>query len=173
MQAIDTPSAGQASGEPGQSAPPPPLSAVPARCLRCAADLSRLIPFGRYCPHCGLDTFSSPPAALRDIAAGEPARFSIHGRLGWVHLVELAGAVPRPESLPRASDLSPANASQVVNGYANALYGLGRRYETGPQPGRNPREATRCYLKSARLGNVMAFARLASRWLESNDAPEP
>jgi TPR repeat protein len=52
--------------------------------------------------------------------------------------------------------------SAVVQGYGNALYRMGRRYESGDGAASNPREALRCFSKSARLGNFWAMARLAS-----------
>lgn len=90
----------------------------------------------------------------------------------WRHLAELSladDAVPQP---PPGVPAFPGaeSSSQIVRGYANALYSLGRRYEIDAGPGRNRREALRCYLKAARLGNIMAFARLASRWLEGHGA---
>lgn len=142
--------------------------ASPARCLRCAADLSQLPDRGRYCPQCGLDSYSSAPAAIVMRAAESlPAReFDF---LGWGHLAELArpglGAVcPPMVALPNSS-------SQMLRGYANALYNLGRRYEVSLAQ-RNPREAIRCYFKAARLGNLMAYARLATRWIERCDQAE-
>jgi TPR repeat protein len=63
---------------------------------------------------------------------------------------------------------SPESSSEILRGYANALYNLGRRYEIAAA-NRNPREAVRCYLKAARLGNLMAFARLATRWIDHWD----
>jgi TPR repeat protein len=51
--------------------------------------------------------------------------------------------------------------SLILLGYANAMYRLGYRYETGLGNNRNPDEAVRCYFKSAKLGNAAALARLA------------
>lgn len=142
-----------------------PSSAAPARCLRCAADLSRLPEEGRYCPRCGLDTFSSPPAALQ----ARLAESSVPGEsdtLGWKHLGELT--IYSKSTIPPTIAPSPESSSQIVRGYASALYKLGRRYEVSAGT-RNPREAIRCYLKAARLGNMMAFARLATRWIDRCD----
>jgi TPR repeat protein len=141
------------------------VSAPSARCLRCAADLSRMPEEGRYCPRCGLDSYSSPPAAILSRAA-ESRLAGQSDELGWGHLAELAvssSTVVPPTVIP-----SPNTSSQILRGYANALYKLGRRYEVGGWT-RNPREAIRCYLKAARLGNMMAFARLATRWIERCD----
>jgi TPR repeat protein len=91
--------------------------------------------------------------------------------LGWKHLTELTVFSNAP--IPPTVAPSPESSSQIVRGYASALYKLGRRYEVAV--GRhNPREAIRCYLKAARLGNMMAFARLATRWIDRCDhAGEP
>lgn len=148
----------------------PSRSAIPARCLRCAADLSRLAESGRYCPQCGLDTYGSPPAALF-ARARESTLLTTTPEAEWHHLSDLlldGDAVPAPPLLTAIP--SPESSSQILRGYANAMYGLGRRYETGAGPARNRREAFRCYLKSARLGNVLAFARLANRWLQAHDS---
>jgi TPR repeat protein len=86
--------------------------------------------------------------------------------LGWAHLAELT--IGEPAVAPPTVIPSPASSSEILRGYANALYKLGRRYEVALGY-RNPREAIRCYLKAARLGNMMAFARLATRWIERCD----
>lgn len=141
------------------------VSAPSARCLRCSEDLSRMPAEGRYCPRCGLDSYSSPPAAILSRAA-ESRLAGRTDELGWSHLADLsvssAGVLP-PTVIP-----SPDSSSEILRGYANALYKLGRRYEIGGWT-RNTREAVRCYVKAARLGNMMAFARLATRWIERSD----
>jgi TPR repeat protein len=112
-----------------------------------------------------LDTFSSPPAALQArLAESSVPRAS--DPLGWEHLGELA-IVSKP-AIPPTIAPTPESSSQIVRGYASALYKLGRRYEVAAGS-RNPREAIRCYLKAARLGNMMAFARLATRWIDRCD----
>jgi len=60
-------------------------------------------------------------------------------------------------------DTTPAGRGRtaILIGYANALYHLGWRYECGSGTPRNMPEATRCYKKSARLGNLDAIVRLA------------
>lgn len=83
--------------------------------------------------------------------------------MGWGHLAELTSDAPT--AVPPLVIPSSNATSQILRGYANALYKLGRRYEI-VLGHRNPREAVRCYLKAARLGNMMAFARLATRWVE-------
>jgi TPR repeat protein len=144
---------------------------MPARCLRCAADLSRLCEAGRYCPRCGLDTYSSPPAALFERARESALPAAPFAEAEWGHLAELSPADgPIPPPMPMDALPTPETSSEILRGYSNALYRLGRRYELGGGPARNRREAFRCYLKAARLGNFMAFARLASRWLEGHDA---
>lgn len=59
--------------------------------------------------------------------------------------------------------------SLVISGYANALYHLGARYELGRGAFRNIDEATRCYMKAAKLGNLGARARLH----QSDDSVDP
>jgi len=78
----------------------------------------------------------------------------------WLHAVglsHLAGMVPGATT--ESSPVSP-----IVEGYANAMYKLGRRYESDGALG-NRREALRCYCKSARLGNARALAHLAACWM--------
>jgi len=142
----------QAQGDANAVAP------VQARCLRCDHDLTRLPESARFCPRCGLDMLGSPPATFLPYQPIQNPRLS--GLLGgWEHLFHLfhasgqAGVTQAP---------SPDATSVVVKGYGNALYRLGRRYEFGPGAISNPREALRCYSKSARLGNFWAMARLAS-----------
>ena len=65
----------------------------------------------------------------------------------------------------RIRTATPLGPSLILEGYANALYKLGRRYETALGAAHNPREAERCYHKAARLGNFWALARLAARWI--------
>jgi TPR repeat protein len=112
-----------------------------------------------------LDTFSSPPAALQARLA-ESSTPLASDPLGWKHLGELA--IFSKPAIPPTIAPSPESSSQIVRGYASALYKLGRRYEVVAGT-RNPREAIRCYLKAARLGNMMAFARLATRWIDRCD----
>ena len=131
---------------------------VQARCLRCDHDLTRLPEAARFCPRCGLDMLGSPPATFLPYQPNQNPRLA--GLLGgWEHLFHIfhasgqSGVTQSP---------SPQATSVVVKGYGNALYRLGRRYELGPGAISNPREALRCYSKSARLGNFWAMARLAS-----------
>src|SRR5207248_4311348 len=69
-----------------------------------------------------------------------------------------------------SGDEDQRSRSLILLGYANAMYNLGSRYEWGRGPARNPREALRCYVKSARLGNPRALFRLAPR---EPHAPQP
>ena len=76
---------------------------------------------------------------------------------GWQHLRKLVTQAPLPVS---GAMIASEPGSQILTGYANALYNLGRRYESGVGISSNLREAWRCYSKAARLGNFWAFARL-------------
>jgi TPR repeat protein len=60
-----------------------------------------------------------------------------------------------------ASMGSMKGRTSILIGYANAMYQLGWRYERGTGTPKNLPEATRCYTKSARLGNLDAMVRLA------------
>ena len=144
------------------------MQAAPARCLRCGVDLSRLPDAARYCPRCGLDTHASPPAALlRDGSADQDRLADLLG--GWKHLTEFHRSAEVPEPPINFCRRSEGATSEILEGYANAMYNLGRRYESGRGTGSNPREALRCYCKSARLGNLWALARLAAHWMASRD----
>ena len=78
-----------------------------------------------------------------------------------VHLVAGPAAVPpQPNQPVPAVDTVPA--SRIISGYANALFRLGAYYENSLSS-RNSNEAIRCYLKSARLGNLEALSRLAPK----------
>jgi len=153
---------------PESSAGPAAVVVAAARCLRCGADLSRLPEEGRYCPRCGLDTHASPPGVLLFGATAEQQRLSdMLG--GWQHLTQFrnAGDIAAPPVPPPQAPT--AASSEILEGYANALYSLGRRYERGEGTSSNPREAMRCYCKSARLGNLWAMARLAAHWMAHRD----
>jgi TPR repeat protein len=110
---------------------------------------------------------ASPPAAL--LAKAEAADDTLaDGQVEWQHLFEIANA---PELDLSLSGLpAPEASTEILRGYGNALYKLGRRYEMGGGIPKNLGEAARCYRKAARLGNIMAFARLASKWLDARDA---
>jgi TPR repeat protein len=136
------------------------------RCVRCATDLSRLPGDARYCPRCGLDSWDSlPPARPAKVDEGSESFGQLEAELQ--HLAEVAGsagvlvsfsAVPIPEA-----------SSEILRGYGNALYKLGRRYEIGSGTPKNQAEAERCYRKAARLGNLVAFARLAVNCVKQHD----
>jgi TPR repeat protein len=104
-----------------------------------------------------LDVLGSPPGTIVSHVAGQDSRIS--GLLGgWEHLFRIF-----EPSAPSDAPAKPGDStSMMVKGYGNALYRLGRRYEFGRGAMANPREALRCYSKSARLGNFWAMARLAS-----------
>lgn len=106
----------------------------------------------RFCPRCGNAFGPVPVAAL----GPEPVDESLWAELAsaWLHF---RGASARGESEAGRSH------SLILLGYANAMYKLGFRYESGAGAARNPREAVRCYRKAARLGNPWALARLAPR----------
>jgi TPR repeat protein len=146
------------------------FSVLPARCSRCAIDLSRLPGDARYCPRCGLETSGSPPAALpAKVGEGSESFAQVEAELR--HLSEVASyagvsvsfsAIPIPEA-----------SSEILRGYGNALCKLGRRYEIGSGTPKNQAEAERCYRKAARLGNLVAFARLAANWVKQHDHSKP
>ena len=85
-----------------------------------------------------------PPAARFCPRCGLPIAPQVHGAL--------------PSEMPTAY-----SSSLIVEGYANAMYTLGRRYEVA----RNRSEARRCFYKSARLGNIFAMTRLPWAWTGS------
>ena len=70
--------------------------------------------------------------------------------MGWEHLRELTA--PHAWSVSEAREGSTPT-SLILTGYSNAMYSLGRRYESGLGAAKNPREAARCYAKAARLGH--------------------
>jgi len=139
-----------------ESAAAPAVMSRPAHCSRCGADLSRLPRAARFCPRCGFDCHAGAmDAAVAEVAPSPPALLG-----GWKHPPEIPH-VP-PALLPRVS-LPPLHpTSMMVEGYGNAMYRLGQRYEAGPGANANTHEALRCYSKSARLGNAWALARIAS-----------
>ena len=157
-------------------APAPPLAGknehVPAdprdfRCRRCGVDLSRLATPARFCPRCGVSLSAAavpspvaPPAAP---ASPQPAHPAVEQRATpaaeWLRLREARAAPSRPPAGPQGE--SHTTHSLILVGYANAMYRLGWRYETGLGTGRNVEEAIRCYFKAAKLGNPAALARLA------------
>lgn len=151
------------SGSPNEA--PAAQPALSARCFRCGADLSGMPRTGRYCPRCGFDTLASAPAAWRE--ADEAASPPLGHGIDWDELFGSPDSVEGAPALPPAIP-SPETRSEILAGYSTALYKLGRRYEMGAGAGKNTREAIRCYLKAARLGNLRAFARLATRWTDAH-----
>ena len=78
----------------------------------------------------------------------------------------LSGHTPPPDAPAVPNGFGAAGSlSGMVVGYANAMFKLGWRYESGNGAARNPDEATRCYFKSAKLGNPDAAAKLESKHL--------
>jgi len=131
---------------------PAPVAAMPARCHRCSADVSRLPVAARFCPRCGLEVHA--PASMDAAVVTDDAVWE-----------QLASHWLRVTGAPPSGDGQGGERvhSLILLGYANAMYNLGFRYELGRGAARNPREAVRCYLKAARLGNPWALARLAPR----------
>ena len=100
-------------------------------CVRCAANVSALPPAARFCNRCGV--------ALS-------AQF---------HLAQSV----RPPALPPLP-AGPYQPTLILVAYAQALFNLGRRYETAIGSQRNLDEAARCYWKAARLGDPAALYRV-------------
>jgi len=168
----DPPTNSTGTTEP-MSVTPAPSAADAERCLGCVADLSRLPPLARYCPRCGVEIhLGTPPdvEVIRMISAcggTQPRRAGavphtdmppIYVKGRWRQLDPLTG------SWQRIRAATPRGPSLILEGYGNALYKLGRRYETAVGAAQNVSEAERCYCKAARLGNLWALARLAARW---------
>lgn len=131
----------------------------PARCLGCAADLDSLPATARFCPRCGSELgLDRPCGAARGRGAAEAPAGYMSGR--WRRCDALTGEM---RGICPGVPLGP---SLILEGYANALYKLGRRYETAIGAAHNVREAERCYRKAARLGNFPALSRLAARWFD-------
>ena len=150
------------TGIPTSNAPRPDAPALPAACARCGAETGRMPAAARFCPRCG-NPFGPVPVAPRPV---EPVDESVWAELAsaWLHF---RGASAQDSEQPSPHSL-------MLLGYANAMYKLGFRYETGAGAARNPREAVRCYSKSARLGNPWALARLAPREVHPPvDPPAP
>lgn len=127
------------------------------RCRQCAADLKALPETARFCPCCGSELCPDRPCGrvTGRGAADSPAVF-VGGQ--WRRCDGISG------DLQCISAAVPLGPSLILEGYANALYKLGRRHETALGAAHNPQEAERCYRKAARLGNFWALARLAARW---------
>ena len=152
----DPPTNSTGTSEP-MSANATPSAADGGRCLGCAADLSPLPPWARFCPRCGVERrLGTPATAIRSHANSDIPPIYVKGR--WRQLDPLTG------SWHRVRAATPSGPSLILEGYGNALYKLGRRYETAMGAAQNVSEAERCYYKAARLGNLWALARLAARW---------
>src|SRR5687768_17274862 len=136
-----------------KAAAPPPMLSAPAAptCPHCQADLDRLPPTARFCARCG--------GSIKDLRRTRPGT--------------------APSAAPRAAGQfavgDEAGHSLMLEGYANAMYNLGRRYESSLGSRHHPEEALRCYYKAARLGNASAVARLGPQSLQAQqtEAPPP
>ena len=116
-------------------------------CANCAADVTHLPPFARFCHRCGFQL----PADVGDRA--------------------LPG-LPEPvehRAVPYARLFFPP--SLILLAYGKALFNLGFRYETAIGSRRNQEEALRCYGKAARLGDPSAMGRLAEWGGCASDPP--
>ena len=110
-------------------------------CRQCRQRFNRRSSVARFCPHCGF-------------AFIEPGGLQIHppsDKSLEALLRESAEQVDEVRSKPLGRF-----HSLMLLGYANAMLHLGWRYERGSGGVRNLHEAERCYLKSAKLGNVFA-----------------
>lgn len=114
------------------------------RCPRCRAGTEHLPPSARYCPRCGTALAEHRRAAVTPPPPPPP-----------LPAVAQRSAPQHPGYfVPRSTD--------IVAGYGEALYRLGRRYEAGVGWRHHPGEAVRCFTKAARLGNAKALERLVS-----------
>jgi TPR repeat protein len=96
-------------------------------------------------------------------ARGQPAACTCRRcDIDHIHLLRDAHYCPSCGQDLLSAPLPAEKRSDIVRGYARALYLLGRRYETALGARRNPVEAMRCYDKAARLGNVAAIERLGA-----------
>lgn len=142
----------------------------PPCCWCCMRDVSWLPVTARFCPRCG-SAFNGIPRRLPIPAAAVGAvltpgvqieAYTEEGRrriAAWLGLRNALSqtAAPVQGALPSRTGAR----TQIVIGYANAMYHLGTRYEDGLAIKRMPGEAARCFLKSARLGNADAKMRLS------------
>jgi hypothetical protein len=105
---------------------------------------------------------ATPPAATPPPVPVAPTPAASQAA-AWVQMTmgQPAGTAFGPHTpIPRRSSSDDVHSLMLL-GYANAMYRLGWRYETGLGNGRNPQEALRCYFKAAKLGNIAALSRLA------------
>jgi len=170
------------------------------RCIHCQADLTGDRRLARFCPRCGARRVDLAGEASPPVAPNESATpFSDHLIASEANdVMPPAEALPPPPgAMPAAAQAAAwlqlsmnqgarAGAafgphrpndddvhSLMLLGYANAMYRLGWRYETGLGSGRNPQEALRCYFKAAKLGNIAALSRLAPQCVASVATPAP
>jgi TPR repeat protein len=144
VSALEVPQGDQVSAESAASS-----------CPSCNFALAARSQLARFCPQCGT------PLARGDF---HPAEFVPFARrfdavqsaaANWIMLRDRRGE--KPAAMGPISFAHPL----MLLGYANAMYRLGWRYETGDGTGRNVDEAIRCYFKAAKLGNPAALSRLA------------
>jgi hypothetical protein len=140
----------------------------PPCCWRCMSDVAPLPITAKFCPRCGAGLLDGAgrvlpiPVAAAAAAMNPGAAIQAYTEEGrrrietWLWL-RAALARTSPPGTPPSGGLS---RTQIVTGYAKAMYHLGERYVAGLSARRNPGEAVRCFMKSARLGNAAAKERL-------------
>src|SRR5436190_10541053 len=153
-----------------------------AQCPRCQADLSRVHRSAHFCPRCGgsLDANSTmvAPTPSCTKAADSADSVAVNYNLrsvatAWRQLRGAHASLPHVRGFPSDGSVAADSHSLMLLGYANAMYRLGWRYETGLGMGRNTEEALRCYFKAAKLGNSAALARLAPRCVAGDQVVNP
>jgi hypothetical protein len=91
-------------------------------CSRCQADLSRVAMAARFCPRCGLNLGPGAPASLPPPLAPQPVLAGpAHTAAAWLRIRQQA----RPQVLPMAGVMAADIHSEMLLGYANAMYRLG------------------------------------------------
>jgi predicted RNA-binding Zn-ribbon protein involved in translation (DUF1610 family) len=105
---------------------------------------------------------AAPPAVMPPPPIPVMPQAIAWAQVNWVQQAVASAAAPAKPQAPTPPQSSNGDIhSLMLLGYANAMYRLGWRYETGLGNGRNPQEALRCYFKAAKLGNTAALSRLA------------
>jgi hypothetical protein len=118
-------------------------------CPRCRELLLDMREDAKFCPHCGLHLPAHCPHWAVQPATPPTPLSRITHLLSMVHLA------PRP-----VSDV-PLPKRPALMAYANALFNLGVKYESGWGGLRNMPQALRYYEKAAKLGVPPAVSRLA------------